>query len=549
MSPRKRLFKLGLIFFQMFFDFKKEYSLIKKRGYKYAQKKMQLIHKKRALKLYNLAISMQGVLIKLCQFFSSRQDIFPKPYIDILSNLQDKVPPISFEVVEDVLSKEYKGENYFQSVDSIPLASASLGQVHKATLMSGEAVVLKVLKPQIEERIDTDFAILKLVFNLLSNFSFFRQRSDFVEVIDEFIRVVGDELNFRREVVQAKRFAKDLEPFPYIKVPKVYDEFCTDRIIVMEYIEGDKINAVDKWISRNNDPVLISNRIIEIYLEQFLVTGLVHFDPHPGNILITENSTIALIDFGMSGDVSDEMRSDMLNGLRAIVEKDGKAFIDVLHRQGFIRKSVNRLTLLPVVQFFIEDVFESVKFDRESIQTIDFNPILKQLVEIIYSHPFLVPIHWAFIIKTIGGIAGLTATLSPDYNPYDILKPYADKYIKQKFRETLKEDLRVAKVNMGYMLTLPKKMDEFVTNMETGKFVFHWDNSEVIDAVEGFKVFLIKFTSFFLMILSVFGTYVCIRYNYQDLFYILLSGSIFFLLNGLFYKKRTMKTWLEKLLH
>ena len=219
-SYRRRFVKVAWIFLLIVLDFRREYFLTKKNGYNYSQKKMKKTHLRRARQLYNVAISLQGAMIKLCQYFSTRRDIFPEAYIKVLTPLQDHVPPIDFSEIQSVLRSEY-GDYYrfFESIEEKPLASASLGQVHRAVLRDGSRVVLKILKPRVDKLIDVDFAILYYTFKLLSDLKLVKEKADLFNLLDQFIQVTGDELNFTREVYITNRFRQELACLSYLKIP------------------------------------------------------------------------------------------------------------------------------------------------------------------------------------------------------------------------------------------------------------------------------------------------------------------------------------------
>ena len=171
-----------------------------------------------------------------------------KSIFQTLSPLQDNVPPVEFERIEKVIKEEFPNYNeIYKSIDPVPLASASLGQTHKAFLHDGREVVLKILKPDIEKIIDTDFAILTQVFKLMNNFKVFQEHADFFQILDEFIRVSGDELNFIREAHICKELKRNLIDLDYLIIPHIYEEYSTRRIIVMEYQGGDRISMVQDW--------------------------------------------------------------------------------------------------------------------------------------------------------------------------------------------------------------------------------------------------------------------------------------------------------------
>ncbi len=542
MKVRGRFLTIARLFVRMILELAKDYRLIQERGYAYAQKKMAPVHERRARDLYGSSLALGGVMIKLCQFFSARRDIFPEPYIRILSSLQDDVPPVPFAQIETVLARELGDyRSSFRSIDETPLASASLGQVHRAVLATGEEVVLKVLKPGVEELFDLDFAILDQVFRILSHFRVFTEKADFRGLLEEFIQITGDELNFRREVSVAGEFARHMGVFPYVKIPRCYGELCSRRVIVMEYLRGDKISSVEKWRHRNNDPRLIARRLLEIYFEQLLSFKLVHFDPHPGNILVTEDSNLVLIDFGMSGEITDGMRDGLREGLTAFIKRDYRRLVDVFFDQGFIRRGFNRYSLLPVVEYLFGEFLDTVKLNRESLNTADLSPIFEELVEIIYTQPFNFPVRWAFIGRTVGTVSGLVSTLNPDFLIYEEFKPLADRFLRENLADIAGKYLKQTWSNMGIMFGIPRRLDYFLGEMERGQYKFSVDYREIIEKIDETKSFAVRLLSFSACTASGAGSY---------LFYIrgdVLSAGIFAgaaltaLLVALFYRPRSRR--------
>lgn len=542
MTVQKRFLKVAIVFIGMVRDFSREYKLIRRKGYSYSQQKMSRIHEKRAKQLYDMAISLGGVLIKLCQFLSARRDVFPEPYIRILSSLQDDVPPVEFTEIEKVLEREYGvWKRYFKAIEPMPIASASLGQVHKGILHDGKEVVLKILKPEVEKVIDIDFAILFYVFKLLSNFKPFRQRADLHNLLEEFITVTGDELNFKREAHVAIQFRKYLKRLEYVSVPYIYLQYCTKKIIVMEFLSGDKINDIDIWIKRNNNPKILSRRVIELYFEQFLFMKLIHFDPHPGNILVRDNNNLVLLDFGMSGEITERMRKDIRNLLAAVINRDYRKILDGFDSLGFIRKGVNKYLLLPVIEYFFGELLGALKLNRESIHTADLSPIIDNLIEIIYNQPFNLPAHWAFIGKTIGTLSGFVATLNPDFNIYDELVPYADKLFKDSFRSTVDKTLSDIKANISSLYALPARANSFIENIERGHYKFHIDSTDINDKIDKSMIFIIRFFSFIISLFSGVGSFIFYNANKNNISFLLLLVAGSFLVIALAYRGRSLK--------
>lgn len=549
MKTSSRFFTVAWIFFKILLDFRKEIKLTRKKGFNYAQKKMEKTHKKRARQLYNISVKLGGVLIKFCQYLSTRRDFLPTPYIETLSPLQDNVPPASFEAICTVLEKEYGTDykNNFKSIDPVPLASASLGQTHRAVLHDGTDAVLKVLKPGIEKTIDLDFAIIYNVFSLFSNFKIFQQKADFFGMLKEFIKVTGDELNFKREVHISKEFKKRLAKFSFVKIPYVYEELSTQRIIVMEFVKGDKISDVEKWEKRNNSPVILARRIVELYIEQFLFLKLIHFDPHPGNILITEDNNIILLDFGMSGEITEAMSSSIKGALKAFAVKDYRKILDIMEKLGLFRKGADKNSLLSIMEYFFDEVMDTIKLEKESIQTVDLSPIIDELAELVYNQPLQLPVEWAFIGRTIGTLVGIISSLNPDFKIYDELLPYAQRAVQSNIKEIAQESFETLKEDSKILFNLPSRIDRLIEGVERKRLKFRVDFEEVDEKIDDFRTVAIKSVGFIITFLSAITTYVLFFYYNANNHYIVFGiFTIIAFIYSFTYKKRSRKELIKR---
>lgn len=547
MKVRQRFFKVVKVFFKLFLAFQKEFKLVRKKGFKKAQDIMEKTHYKRANELYDLAISLGGVMIKMCQFFSTRRDIFPEPYIKVLSPLQDAVPSVPFERIECVLKKDFGDyTEIFDSISPEPIASASLGQTHIAYLKDGSKVVLKVLKPDTHNVIDIDFAIIHRVFKLFSNFKAFKQRGDFFDMLDEFIKVTGDELNFYREVYIAKLLKEKLAKFSYLKIPYMYADLCTENVIVMEYCSGDKITNIDKWKNRGNDPKIIAKRLIEVYLEQFLFIKTIHFDPHPGNILISEDNRIILLDFGMSGEITEEMSTGIKDSLRALSKRDYRKVLDILVRLRFLRKNADRYKLLNILEYFLDEVMDTVKLEKESIQSVDLSPVIDDLIELLYSQPFNLPVEWAFIGRTVGTLTGIIAALYPEINLYDELKPYVDRLLNNNIDEIIGQAKGVLKDKLITIFDLPDRVERVINSVEKGELKFRVDFREVDDKLDEIESIFVRTVGFAVGFFSFIGSYVLYFINQKEAAVLLGGLGIISFFYAFFTKKRNKKDIIKK---
>ena len=546
MGYRRRLIRTTLVFLKIFLNFRKELALSRRLGYRTTQERMAAAHSKRAKELYDIAVESGGVFIKLCQFFSSRRDIFPEPYIKILSPLQDQVPPVAFEVLEPVLEKAFGDyQTVFRSVDSTPLASASLGQTHRAELPDGTQVVIKILKPDVKKTIDIDFAILFHVFSLLSHFKAVREIVNLLELLDEFVRVTGDELNFLREIHVLKQLKKGLGKFDFLYIPEVHEELCSQDVIVMEYCRGDKISDIAKWQERNNDPVILAQRLVDIYMAQFLELDWIHFDPHPGNILVTSNNSFVLLDFGMSGQISEKTSKGIRRGLRAIVRKDFMDLIDTFDELGFVRKNYNRYKLLPVLEYFFNEVFTTLKLEREALQSVDLSPVVEEMVELLYRQPVVLPSEWAFIGRAVGTLSGIVSTLNPNFRVANAFEPYLKQIVSSSTAEIIEETTSYAKNYGMRLVNLPLRLSNVVEKVERGDLRFKIELDEVDDRIAELKSLFLT-TSCTLCSILCFGTgYTLYSVGLFNPAYLFASIGTVSLLLGVVMRKKRQKQYIR----
>lgn len=548
-NVRKRLFTFARIFVCIILDFRKESILINRKGYNYARNKMLKKHEQRAQELYNTAIQFKGALIKLCQLLSTRVDVLPEPYIRILKPLQDNVPPVEFEELHRVIQSEYENYNdIFSEIDRNPLASASLAQVHKAILKSGESIVLKIFKPDIENIIDVDFAIIHFVFRLLSHLKFFREQVQLDVIFDDFVIITGDELNFKREAYIASGFEKHFSNFPGIKIPKIYNQYSTQRILVMEYVEGFKISEKDKWTWKNNIPDDVIRNLIKFYVEQIFYTDYIHFDPHPGNILVLNNSEIAILDFGMSGITTEKMRTGLWEAIDSILKKDASRLIKALDSLGFFKRDFNKNLLVPVFEQVFDNIYElfdSTHLDRESIQmnirNINIQPVLDYLIKIMYTNSITLPANWVYIGKTLGSLIGLIANLNPEFRIFTELKPHINNFINKNYSYFIKKNLNILYSNLNSLITLPVKIDDFINKIESESMNIKIDYAEIEEKLDNFRIFTIRLTCFFIFLLSGFFSYFSLRFKYYDISIMLAIFTVLAFIITVFYRNRSVK--------
>lgn len=258
--------------------------------------------------------AMGPTYIKIGQVLAGRPDLMPAPYLDALTRLQDKVKPFPYEDVERIVMDELgvRISKAFESFDTTPLAAASLGQVHAATLRDGRKVVVKVQRPGIRARIAEDFEVLAEIAGFLDKHTEAGRRYRFATVLEEFRTTIIRELNYENEAQNLITVGKNLESFPLITVPRPVLDYSTRSVLTMDFVKGGKITAISPLTRIDIDGGVLVEELFKAYLKQVLVDGVFHADPHPGNVFLTEDNRIALLDLGMVGHTPPVMQENLL---------------------------------------------------------------------------------------------------------------------------------------------------------------------------------------------------------------------------------------------
>ncbi len=278
--------------------------------------------------------AMGPTYVKLGQVLSSRPDLLPKPYLQALARLQDEVKPFAFEEVERIVEEELgvRLSKAFASFDPVPLAAASLGQVHAATLRDGRPVVVKVQRPDIRKQIAEDFEVLADISTFLDAHTATGRRYRFATIVEEFRVSIQHELNYEREAQNLIAVGENLKEFPLIQVPQPVADYSTKCVLTMDYVRGRKITKISPLARLEIDGAELAEELFKAYLQQVLLDGLFHADPHPGNVFLTDDGHIALLDLGMVGHTTPTMQENLIKLLLAISEGKGDDAADLVIR-------------------------------------------------------------------------------------------------------------------------------------------------------------------------------------------------------------------------
>jgi ubiquinone biosynthesis protein len=428
------------------------------------QERLKRLHAKNAYLLRERMIAMRGVLIKIGQFLSSRVDLLPEEYTNELSKLQDQVPPSPYaDIARRVTEELGPMEEVFFSFDEEPIASASLGQVHRACLRDGDCIVVKVQYPGIEDVIAADMRTLKFVIRILR--VLYRQIN--LDVIySEFARIVMEELDYIQEGKNAETFSRNFAKNPRIKIPLVYWPFTTSKVLTLEYLEGIKITDFDMIDKRGIDRKELSRILAEAYAQMFFVDGLFHGDPHPGNIFVRPGPEVILVDFGMVDRISTPKKEGLRRAFTAIVDRDAVGLVRSLVDMGFIPLTND---IQPLVQF-TERVLQKYRdISPSEFKAMDIEEIGNDIIEALQLNPSIqIPNDFILFGRVVGMLNGLGSQLDPETNIIEIATPFARSFIRAEEARP-ERILRQAGAVARSLVRLPKLLEDFLVTTGRGE--------------------------------------------------------------------------------
>jgi ubiquinone biosynthesis protein len=365
--------------------------------------------------------------IKLGQLLSGRGDLLPPGYVQELTKLLDSAPPFSYEEVVEQIEQEMGAppEEIFATFDRTPIAAASIGQVHRATLHSGEPVVVKVQRPDIEQVVQSDLDLLLREARFLEKRSEAARNYSLVENIEELSYSLKNELDYTAEAQNIDRFCQTYADDPDLRIPKVYWQYTTRRVIVMEEVVGLKLTDLDRVRQEGYDLAAIAEVGTNFYLKQIFEDGFFHADPHPANIMISGNQ-IALLDFGMVAFISQRLREDMGDLLAGLINQNTEQVITVMVRMGIITRATNLRELERDINRML------VRYLGLPLHQMDVAKILGEILSISFMHHIRLPADFAMLMRTIIILNGLGQKLDPDYKLVETLEPFVRQLVQDK---------------------------------------------------------------------------------------------------------------------
>ncbi|HEX6133668.1 MAG TPA: AarF/UbiB family protein [Longimicrobiales bacterium] len=386
-------------------------------------------HRGRAERLTATIARLGPTFIKLAQVFSARADILPEPYLGSISRLQDQVPPDPFDEICRVIETELgrpAGE-VFAELEAQPVAAASLGQVHRARL-GGDTVAIKVLRPGVEQLValdlDISFRVLLLLNVLFPN----HHIRAVTNVVREFSVRVREEMDFREEARHAEQFRAQFRDDARVRVPRIHDSYTRRRVLVMEWVDGDKVDRLaHRFAAGDLDFQSLMHTLAEIYIRMLLVEGFVHADPHPGNILVQQDGTIVLLDWGMAFQLTRSTRERILRIALATARDDIDAMISGMYELGMIDPSISRAEIRDAAGEILAAVARVRELGVHHVQEI-----IRDIMDTFYTWPLILPRELVYFFRAAALLEGIGFRYDPAFNGLDAVRP-----VIQRMRGTL----------------------------------------------------------------------------------------------------------------
>ena len=398
------------------------------RGAEGSERKQSRLEKQ-AVWMRESLIDLGPTFIKIGQALGTRADLLPLAYVKELATLQDQVPSFptaeAFAIVESELGRSV--HEAYAEIDSEPIAAASLGQVYRARLATGEEVAVKVQRPNLESTISFDVAILFRLVKLTNRF-FPRanENADWEGMLREFHTTIFEEMDYVKEGRNADRFRYNFRTWRAIRVPKIYWSHTNTRVLTLDFIRGTKVVDLEGLRANRISPVKVNRLLIRTYLKQLLEDGFFHADPHPGNLLVMDSGHLAFFDFGMVGRITPKLQTQMIDSFFHVVSRDVKGLGQDIINLNFLKPGVDPETVRPVV----ESLF--THYLNLRLGEVNFKELTYDLAEVIYEYPFRLPSNFTYIMRALMTLEGIGVVTDPGFSFFETAKPFAREFMLRR---------------------------------------------------------------------------------------------------------------------
>jgi predicted unusual protein kinase regulating ubiquinone biosynthesis (AarF/ABC1/UbiB family) len=493
---------------------------------------------------------MGPTFVKLAQLLSTRADLLPVPYLEALARLQDDVEPFSFKEVEEIVTEELgvRLSKAFAHFDAQPVAAASLGQVHRAEMRDGRQVVVKVQRPAVREVVLKDLEILQGIAEFFDNHTETGRRYEFTMILGELRKSLLRELDYRQEARNLITFNRNFREFDHIIVPMPVEDYSTSRVLTMDYIEGKKITALSPLALMELDGYQLAENFFKAYLKQILVDGIFHADPHPGNVFLTDDGRIALIDLGMVGRITPQSQENILQLLLAISEGHGDEAAALTIKLGEPKESFEQ-------ESFTRQVADLVtQHQGSNVQEIDAGRVVLEITRISGETGFRLPPEFTLIAKTLLNLDQIVHTLDPDFDPNASIRRNATEIMRERMTKSLSPGnlFNTMIETKGLLEKLPGRVNKFLDAIANNEMEIKVDAIDETKLMEGFQKIANRITMGLVLAALIVGAALLMRietsftlFGYPGIaiifFFIAAGAGLFLVFNILFKDEKSDK--------
>ena len=422
-------------------------------------------------RLKNALTELGVTFIKLGQAVSARSDLFPPEIINELSSLQDAVKPAPFNEIKTIIEAELDSslDALFMNFDEEPIASASIGQVYKATLHTGQQVVVKVVRPGVEKEVLVDMDILSDIVDWAAEHTTLGATYDLRLLFDEFSYTLRNELDYQREGHNADRFRKDFLNDDHVYIPRIYWQYTTSKVITIERVSGIKINDLEALQKAGIAGETVAENLMHFAIRQIFEFGFYHADPHPGNFFVQPDGRLAVMDFGMVGKMSDSLKASLVHTAIALNQNDPALVVDELLSAEIYTNSSKRTALIREVDRLIEI------FSQGELHELTANALNKAIMTMAFQYNLQLPSELVALIRAIAISEGIGKMLHPRLRMFEFAMPYIrSTWLQQQSLEVIAQRLQqTTRDSLEFGLKFPRRASRLLGQLERGQIEFN----------------------------------------------------------------------------
>ncbi|MBY7144780.1 AarF/ABC1/UbiB kinase family protein [Virgibacillus sp. NKC19-3] len=444
------------------------------------------------------AVRLGGVLVKVGQFLTTRTDILPDVFIKELSGLVDRVSPMTFDYAKSLLEEEWGTaiDEHLLEMDESSIASASIGEVYRGKLKDGSVVAVKVQRYRVQEIFQKDFIALRMVFWIISVFTSFGKKADMEALYHEIVRVMDRELNFEQELEYGKYFRERYQAFDAVHIPAYYEDLSTNKVLVMEWMDGAKITDLEFMKEHHISAEETAKTLFDFYIDQFLNPGNFHADPHSGNILIQQDGTIAIIDFGMVGELRKQDTHNFKMLVQGFIIDDYDIVVESLEEMNFLLPHADKKQIKKTLKQAVE------MYESGSLKDMDVEAMTKikdEILHFVKEEPIQLPADYTYLGRAVSIVVGILFTVYPDMDIEEWAKPKVKEWFGRRniFESIYKQK---AKDLAQPVLSLPGALLSF---LESGEKDRQWDKEKHQRQLKHHFYLLLEAISFIMIVVGI----------------------------------------------